>query len=68
MSNDIYTVQTLEDNNKNYPQRIHYSTLKTNGELIDNWQMFKALDYIDADTRYGQITNMLTNKDIIYFW
>ena len=68
MSNDIYTVQTLEDNNKNYPQRIHYSTLKTNGELIDNWQMFKALDYIDADTRYGQITNMLTNKDVIYFW
>lgn len=68
ISNDIYTVQTLEDNNKNYPQRIHYSTLKTNGELIDNWQMFKALNYIDADTRYGQITNMLTNKDVIYFW
>ena len=30
--------------------------------------MFKALDYIDVDTRYGQITNLLTSKDTIYFW
>lgn len=68
VSNDIYNVQSLEDSTQRFPQRIHYSTLKTNGELIDNWQMFKALDYIDVDTRYGQITNLLTSKDTIYFW
>lgn len=68
ISNDIYVAQSLEDSEQKFSQRIHYSVLKTNGELIDNWQMFKALDYIDVDTRYGQITNLLTNKDIIYFW
>lgn len=68
ISNDIYNVQSIEYTDQKFPQRIHYSQLKTNGELIDNWQMFKPLDYIDADTRYGDITNLLTNKDIIYFW
>lgn len=68
ISNDIFNVQTLEDSQQEYTQRIHYSELKTNGEMIDNWNNFKALDYIDADTRYGQITNLLTNKDILYFW
>lgn len=68
VSNDIYNVQSLEDPQLTFPQRIHYSQLKTNGELIDNWQMFKPLDYIDADTRYGDITNLLTNKETIYFW
>lgn len=68
VSNDIYNVQSLEDPELTFPQRIHYSQLKTNGELIDNWQMFKPLDYIDADTRYGDITNLLTNKETIYFW
>lgn len=68
VSNDVYTVQSIEDSDQSFPQRIHYSVLKTNGELIDNWQMFKALDYIDADTRYGDITELLTNRDVIYFW
>ena len=68
VSNDVYNVQSLDDNTEVFPHRIHYSQLKTNGELIDNWQIFKPLDYIDADTRYGDITNLLTNKDVIYFW
>lgn len=51
-----------------FPQRIWYSQLKTNGENIDNWTIFKPADYIDVDSRYGNITNMLNVDNTIYFW
>lgn len=65
---DVYTPVQLEDSEEEFPTRICYSQLKTNGETIDNWQIFKATDFIDADTRYGQLTNMLTQKETLFFW
>lgn len=68
-SNNIYNVDSNKnDKVKQFKQRIFYSQLKTNGENIDNWQMFKASNFIDIDTRYGDITDLLTIKDILYFW
>lgn len=52
----------------NYDTRIHHSQLKTNGEQIDNWLEFKAADYIDVDSRYGQITQMKLFKDRLIYW
>lgn len=68
VSNDVYNAQSEEASVNIYNQRIFYSQLKTNGEYVDKWSDFRALDYIDANTRYGKITHMLTNKDILYFW
>lgn len=63
-----FTAQTLEDVDENYPQRIFFSEQKENGEAIDNWGLFKTINYVDANTRYGQITNLLTSKETLYFW
>lgn len=68
VSNNIYAAKSLEEANTIYTNRIIYSQYKTNGEFIDNWSIFKPADFIDADTRYGQITNLLTDKDSLYFW
>lgn len=51
-----------------YPQRICYSQLKTNGEPIDNWQIFRPADFIDTDSRYGEITELLSVDNNLYFW
>lgn len=51
-----------------YENRIAYSQLKTNGEAIDNWQIFKPADFIDADSKHGVITNLLSNDNSLYFW
>lgn len=68
-SNNIYNVDSdKNDKVKQFKQRIFYSQLKTNGENIDNWQIFKASNFIDVDTRYGDITDLLTIKDTLYFW
>lgn len=48
--------------------RIHHSELKTNNERIDNWTKFKALNYIDVDSRFGEITNMRLFKDKLLYW
>lgn len=68
-SNNIYNVDSdKKDKVKQFKQRIFYSQLKTNGENIDNWQIFKASNFIDVDTKYGDITDLLTIKDTLYFW
>lgn len=67
-SNDVFNARSIEDQNVVFPQRTMYSQLKTNGEFIDNWMMFKAADFIDVDSRYGEITNLLTVNDTIYYW
>ena len=51
-----------------FKQRTFYSELKTNGESIDNWHIYKAANFIDCDSKYGEITNLLTHKDVIFFW
>lgn len=63
-----YNVQSYETLEQNFPSRICYSQLKTIGENIDNWQIFKAADYIDCNSKYGNITDLFTTRDILYCW
>lgn len=51
-----------------FDYRVHHSDLKTNNERIDNWAVFKAVNFIDVDTRYGEITNMRLFKDKLLYW
>ena len=67
-SNDLYSPQSTERLENNYSQRICYSQLKTNGELLNSWNIFKPVDYIDVNSTYGELTDMLTAQDTLYFW
>lgn len=68
VSNNVFQAKLLEDKVSNFKQRIVYSEHKTNGENIDSWTTFKPADFIDADSKYGEITNLYTSRDIIYYW
>lgn len=63
-----FYVKSEDEEVLEYPQRICYSQLKTNGEHIDSWQIFKPADFIDTDSRYGKVTNLLSKDSNIYFW
>ena len=67
-SNDLYSPQSTTHLENTYSQRICYSQLKTNGELLNSWNIFKPVDYIDVNTTYGELTDMLTAQDTLYFW
>lgn len=68
VSNDVFGSQDEEEDITTIPQRICYSQLKNPGERIDSWSYFLPIDYIDADARHGEITHIMTSKDILYFW
>ena len=65
----IYLAKSLitEDNQRHF-NRIVCSEAKSNGEVEDSWCVFKFANYIDTDTQYGEITNMLSFKDKLFFW
>lgn len=67
-SNNIFSSLDIEDSQNTYNNRIVYSQKKTNGEDIDNWGIFKAADFIDTETQYGQVSHLMTHRDILYCW
>lgn len=48
--------------------RVHHSQPKINGELIDSWTKFKAMDFLDVDSRYGEITGLRLFKNTLIYW
>lgn len=67
-SNNIYNTTSTEDSINTYHQRLFYSELKTPGESIDNWQIFKSTNCIDCNSEYGPVTDLYTFKDTLYVW
>lgn len=67
-SNDLYSPQSTTYLENTYSQRIYYSQLKTNGELLNSWNIFKPVDYIDVNPVYGELTDLFTTQDTLYFW
>lgn len=68
-SNDVYTlISTDKDDTNDFKQRAYYSEPKTNGEFIDNFLIFKTVAFIDVDSSYGQITNLFSDKNSLFYW
>lgn len=65
-SNNVFNAQQLDKQETNFPQRIFYSQIKTNGENVDNWQIFKPADFVDTNSQYGEITDIYTANDRTY--
>lgn len=57
-----------EEYNKTFDYRAMFSNPKTNDEQTDSWTTFQAANFLDADTRYGEITNMKTFHNELLFW
>lgn len=54
--------------NTNNDCRVYFSEMKSNNENIDKWTVFKASNYIDVDSRYGEITALKDFKNTLFFW
>jgi hypothetical protein len=56
------------ESNVTSSNRVYVSQAKTTNENVDNWSVFKPADYIDVDYQYGQITNIRSIANRLYFW
>ena len=54
--------------NFHYSNRITCSQVKQSVDVVDQWTKFKFADYIDIDNQYGEITNLRTFNDKLYYW
>ncbi len=76
--NDVYSVTpngkmlTTEglysEANVKSANRVYVSQAKTTNENVDNWSVFKPADFIDVDYQYGEITNIKSIFNKLYFW
>lgn len=48
------------------PNRIYYTDKKSNGEFADSWLRIRPLNLVDSDSKYGDITRLITFKDSLY--
>lgn len=62
------TAEQLKSKFDTFDVRIHYSNVKVNNEDIDSWTQFAAANYIDVDSRFGEITDLKLFKDKLIFW
>lgn len=59
----IYSIDDQKNQN-----RIVVSELKTNNEMTDSWTKFKFANYLDVDSKYGQITNLKVFNNKLFYW
>ena len=62
------SIEKTDISNYDWDVRVHNSDTKTNGESIDSWLTFKAMNYLDVDSRHGEITDLKLFKDRLIFW
>lgn len=60
--------ESAEDSNRTVDYRVYHSMLKTNTERFDSWLKFQPSNYLDVDTRYGQITELRKFNNQLIFW
>lgn len=63
VSKSIYSIDNL-----NSDTRVLNSLTKTNNEVSDSWTKFKVSNYIDLDTRFGSVNNMMIFDNKLFFW
>lgn len=63
-----YDYSNEEDFNKQIDNRCYNSLLKESGENIDQWTKFQSSNFIDVDSRYGEITGLSYYNNMLVFW
>lgn len=48
--------------------RVYRSEVKINGELTDSWTQFKADNFIDIESKYGELKILITNNNELLFY
>lgn len=63
-----YAAQSIEEVSDTVDTRVVYAGPKQNGERIDSWSKFQASNYIDVDSKYGQLTQLRSFHNQLLFW
>lgn len=51
-----------------FPTRARFAGQKIIGELVDSFRVFLTNDYKDVDAQLGEINNLRSKGDYVYYW
>ena len=60
--------QDQKNKNSTYDTRVIYTAKKENNNEFDDWSNFQILNFLDVDSRYGEITGLKLFKNKLIFW
>ena len=60
--------QDSKNKNSTYDTRVVYTLKKENNNIFDDWANFQTLNFLDVDSRYGEITGLKLFKNKLMFW
>jgi hypothetical protein len=63
-----YSESNLDNNITEYDTRVIVSNKKINNEIIDSWTKFGVNNFIDVDTTYGELNNLVNFKNKIFYF
>lgn len=69
IENDIITYIPKPFNfiaNEIHDCRVWYSDVKSNGELIDSWRVFRQGNYHDLDYQFGPLTSLVNHNNKVF--
>ena len=46
--------------------RVYYTDKKANGEFVDSWTKVRPNNFLDVDSKYGDITRIINFRDTLY--
>jgi len=58
----------LDDFVDEFPHRIWASDKKIDGELFDNWKLFRPNNFAEVEGMYGEINKIITERDDLLFY
>lgn len=64
----VFTAYDPENKDEEFSYRCRYSNAKTANEEIDSWCKFMPSNYIDVDGKFGEITELRTFRNYLFYW
>jgi hypothetical protein len=68
---DIYNYfpkPALTTSSQTFDCRVIKSQVKTNGELVESWSVFRPADFIDVESAYGPLNNLIVFQDKLFYF
>lgn len=63
-----FSAYNEDEDKEDFTYRCRYSNKKELNEPVDSWCKFMPANYLDVDSKFGEITQLRTFRNYLYYW
>lgn len=64
----VFQAYDPDNNEEDFSYRCRYSNAKSLNEEVDSWCKFMPANYLDVDSKFGDITGLCKFHNYLYYW